>query len=150
MEIDINAEITRTKYSSDDSRLNNISSDYALAGYRETKSGDCGVIYCKYVPMEIGPEHQDAFERKQRAGKCYATIKDDNPNPYYAGKRGEIVWRRSGLYGEKIGLHIDTSHKKHGHNIWVAMLNSWKNVEFNFSDLTNFEAYDENGDIINI
>ena len=127
------------------------SSDYALCGHRGNKPGNSGIIYVPYIPMQIieTDEEREARVKHNRAGKSYAKVKLSNCNPLYRCKRGEIVERDP--LTKKICLEIETwnSCSESGCMTLVAVARSqYKKIWFDEDELTNFETYNENGDLV--
>ena len=130
--------------------MNFESLDYALCGYRGKKPGNSGVIYVPYIPKQIveTDEEREARVKRNRAGKSYAKVKLSNDNPHYRCKRGEIVDRD--LANKRYCLEIETwnSCSKNGCMTLVAVARSqYKKIWFDEDELTNFETYDENGEL---
>lgn len=126
-------------------------SDYVLCGYRGNKPVFEGIVYAPYIPMQIveTDEERETRVKHSRAGKSYAKVKLSNSNPHYRCKRGEIVDRD--LLNKKFCLEIETWNTctESGHMTWVAVMPSqYKKIWFDKDELTDFEVYDENGDLI--
>lgn len=132
--------------------MNFESSDYALCGYRGKKLGTSGIIYVPYIPMQIveTDEEREARIKRNRAGKSYAKVKLSNSNPRYRCKRGEIVDRD--LTNKRYRLEIETVNtcSKNGHSTWIGVMypHGYEKIWFNEDELSNFETYDENGELI--
>lgn len=129
----------------------NYDSDYVLCGYRGTKPAFAGIVYAPYIPKQIveTDEEREARVKCSRAGKSYAKVKLSNSNPHYRCKRGEIVDRD--LLNKKVCLEIETWNTctESGHMTWVAVMPSqYKKIWFDEDELTQFETYDENGELI--
>lgn len=124
---------------------------YVLSGCCEKKLGNSGIVYVPYIPMQIveTDEEREARVKRDRAGKSYAKVKLSNSNPYYRCKRGEIVDKDP--LTKKICLEIETwnSCSKDGFMTLVGVVRSkYKKIWFDEDELTNFETYDENGDLM--
>ena len=128
------------------------SSDYALCDYHGKKSGNSGIIYIPYIPMQIveTDEEREARVKQKRAGKSYAKVKLSNDNPRYRCKRGEIVDKDQ--ENKRYCLEIDTVNRcsKSGHTTWIGVMypHGYKKIWFNEDELSNFETYDENGELV--
>ena len=126
--------------------------DYALCSYRRKKQADSGIVYAQYIPMQIveTDEERNARVKRERAGKSYAKVKLSNDNPRYRCKRGEIVDKD--LTNKRYCLEIDTVNccSKSGHTTWIGVMypSGYEKIWFNEDELSNFETYDENGDLI--
>lgn len=124
---------------------------YALCGHHGKDSGNSGVVYIPYIPMQIveTDEEREARVKRERAGKSYAKVKLSNSNPRYRCKRGEIVDRDP--LTKKICLEIETKNvcSKTGHMTWIGVLYpcGYEKIWFDEDELTDFETYDENGDL---
>ena len=130
--------------------MNSESPDYVLCGYRRKKPGNSGVVYIPYIPKQIveTDEEREARIKRIRAGRSYAKVKLSNSNPHYRCKRGEIVDKDP--LTKKICLEIETwnSCSKDGCMTLVAVARSqYKKIWFDEDELTNFETYDENGEL---
>lgn len=126
------------------------SPNYGISDYRVWKPGNFGVIYIPYIPKQIveTDEEREARVKRERAGKSYAKVKLSNSNPHYRCKRGEIVDRD--LANKRYCLKIETwnSCSKNGCMTLVAIARSqYKKIWFDEDELTNFETYDENGEL---
>ena len=132
--------------------MNFESSDYVLCGYRGKKPGNCGIIYVPCIPKQIveTDEEREARVKRERAGKSYAKVKLSNGNPHYRHKRGEIVDRD--LANKRYRLEIETVNtcSKNGHYTWIGVMypNDYEKIWFNEAELSNFETYDENGELV--
>ena len=131
--------------------MNFESSDYALCGYHGKKPGNSGIIYVPYIPKQIveSDEEREARIKRNRAGKSYAKVKLSNINPHYRCKRGEIVDKD--LLAKKICLEIETWNycSKDGRMTWVGVARSqYKKIWFDEDELTQFESFDENGELV--
>lgn len=132
--------------------MNFESSDYALCSYRGKKLGNSGIIYVPYIPKQIveTDEEREARVKRARAGKSYAKVKLSNDNPHYRHKRGEIVDRD--LANKRYRLEIETVNtcSKNGHYTWIGVMypNGYEKIWFNEDELSNFETYDENGELV--
>ena len=132
--------------------MNFESSDYALCSYREKKPGNSGIIYVQYIPKQIveTDEEREARVKRERAGKSYAKVKLSNDNPQYRCKRGEIIDRD--LTNKRYCLEIETVNtcSKNGHSTWIGVMypHGYKKIWFNEDELSNFETYDENGELV--
>ena len=128
------------------------SSDYVLYGYCGKKPGNSGIVYVPYIPKQIveTDEEREARVKRERAGKSYAKVKLSNDNPRYRCKRGEIVDRDQ--ENKRYYLEIDTVNycSKSGHTTWIGVMypSGYEKIWFNEDELSNFETYDENGDLI--
>lgn len=132
-------------------RMNVESSDYVLYGYRGKKPGNSGIVYIPYIPKQIveTDEEREARVKCNRAGKSYAKVKLSNNNPHYRCKRGEIVDKDP--LTKKICLEIETWNycSKDGRMSWVAAARShYKKIWFDEDELTQFESFDENGELV--
>jgi hypothetical protein len=130
--------------------MNSESPDYVLCGYRGKKPGNSGVVYIPYIPKQIveTDEEREARIKRIRAGRSYAKVKLSNSNPHYRCKRGEIIGKDP--LTKKICLEIETwnSCSKDGCMTLVAVARSqYKKIWFDEDELTNFETYDENGEL---
>ena len=129
------------------------SSDYMLCNYRGKKSGNSGVIYVPYIPKQIveTDEEREARVKRERAGKSYAKVKLSNNNPHYRHKRGQIVDKDP--MTKRYCLEIETVNtcSKNGHQTWIGVMypHGYKKIWFNEDELSNFEIYDENGELKN-
>ena len=131
--------------------MNFESSDYVLCGYCGKKPGNSSVIYVPYIPLQIveTDEEREARIKRGRAGKSYAKVKLSNDNPHYRCKRGEIIDRDP--TNKRYCLEIETwnSCSKNGCMTLVAVARSqYKKIWFDEDELTNFETYDENGELV--
>lgn len=131
--------------------MNFETSDYVLCGYRGKKPVDSGIIYVPFIPLQLveTDEEREARVKRERAGKSYAKVKLSNSNPHYRCKRGEIVEKDP--LAKKICLEIETWNycSEDGRMTWVGVLKSqYKKIWFDEDELTNFETYDENGELI--
>lgn len=127
------------------------SSGYVLWGYRGKKPENSGIIYVPYIPKQIveTDEEREARVKRERAGKSYAKVKLSNSNPHYRCKRGEIVGKDP--LAKKICLEIETWNycSKDGRMTWVGVLKSqYKKIWFDEDELTQFESFDENGELV--
>lgn len=133
--------------------MNFESSDYACCDYHGKKLGDCGIIYVPYIPKQIvkTDEERDAIVKRERAGKSYAKVKLSNDNPHYRHKRGEIVDKDP--LTKKICLEIETVNTcdKNGCQTLIGVIypHGYEKIWFNEDELSNFETYDDNGDLLN-
>lgn len=129
-------------------------SDYTCCGYHGMKPGNCGSIYAPYIPMQIveTDEEREARVKRKRAGKSYAKVKLSNDNPHYRYKRGEIVDKDP--FTKKICLEIETVNTcdKNGYQTLIGVIypHGYEKIWFNEDELSNFETYDDNGDLIRI
>ena len=126
-------------------------SDYVLCGYRGNKPENSCIVYAPYIPKQIveTDEEREARVKRSRASKSYAKVKLSNSNPRYRCKRGEIVDKDP--LTKKICLEIETWNycSKDGRMTWVAVSQShYKKIWFNEDELTQFESFDENGDLM--
>lgn len=126
-------------------------SDYVHRGYHGMKPGNCGIIYVLYIPKQIieTDEEREARVKRERAAKSYAKVKLSNDNPRYRHKCGEIVDRDQ--ENKRYCLEIETVNccSKDGHSTWIGVIypNGYEKIWFNEDELSNFETYDENGDL---
>ena len=78
-------------------------------------------------------------------------MKLSNDNPRYRHKRGKIVDKD--LIARKYCLEIETVNicSKNGCQTWIGVMypHGYKKIWFNEDELTNFETYDENGELVN-
>lgn len=129
------------------------SSDYMLRGCRGMKPGNSGIIYVPYIPKQIveTDEEREARVKRERAGKSYAKVKLSNDNPFYRHKRGEIVDRDSAA--KRYCLEIETVNRCSENGcctlIGTVHPHGYEKIWFNEDELSNFETYDENGDLVN-
>ncbi len=127
------------------------SSNYGISNYRVWKPGSSDIVYVPYIPKQIveTDEERETRVKRERAGKSYAKVKLSNDNPHYRCKRGEIVEKDP--LTKKICLEIETwnSCSKSGCMTLVAVARSrYKKIWFDEDELSNFETYDENGDLV--
>lgn len=133
--------------------MNFESSDYTCHGYHGMKPGNCGIIYAPYIPMQIveTDEAREARVKRKRAGKSFAKVKLSNDNPHYRRKRGEIVDKDP--LTKKIYLEIETVNTcdKNGYQTLIGVIypHGYEKIWFNEDELSNFETYNENGDLLN-
>lgn len=115
-------------------------SSYYLLGYKGMKSGNEGIVYMPYIPLQIveTDEQREARLKRERAGKTYARVKRSHPDLHCQGRRGEILDTEISGTKKKYLLQINVST---GFN-WKSKL---KNVWFNAEDLEEFEIYDKDG-----
>ena len=129
-------------------------SDYVLCDYRGKKPVNSGISYVPYIPKQIveTDEEREARIKRERALKSYAKVKLSNDNPHYRNKRGEIVERDS--LTKKICLEIETwnSCSKDGCMTLIGVMypQGYKKIWFNEDELTNFETYDKNGELLKL
>ena len=126
-------------------------SAYAIGKFNEKKPGNSGIVYCNYIPKQISHEEMEERERKFRAGKTYAKVKLEHPNPSYRGKRG-IIWETNFLNGEEqCLLEIETMNTtwEDGHSTWIGVTypTGYTKIWFPKAVLEDFEEYDENGEL---
>ena len=130
------------------------SSDYVLCSYHGNKPGNCGIIYASYIPKQIVEtnEEREAIAKRERAGKSYAKVKLSNDNPHYRHKRGEIVDKDP--LTKKLCLEIETVNTcdKNGYQTLIGVIypHGYEKIWFNEDELSNFETYNDNGDLIRI
>lgn len=133
--------------------MNIESSDYVLFGYRGKKPGNSGIVYIPYIPTQIveTDEEREARVKRERAGKSYAKVKLSNDNPHYRHKCGEIVDKD--LTTKRYCLEIETVNRcsKNGYCTLIGVIypHGYEKIWFNEDELSNFETYDENGDLVN-
>ena len=125
--------------------------DYMLIGFCGKKPENSGIVHAPYIPKQIveTDEEREARVKRNRAGKSYAKVKLSNSNSHYRCKRGEIVERDP--LNKKVCLEIETWNTctESGHMTWVAVMPSqYKKIWFDEDELTQFEIYDENGELI--
>lgn len=130
--------------------MNFESSDYVLYDYCGKKPVDSGIIYVPYIPKQIveTDEEREARIKRNRAGKSYEKVKLSNSNPRYRCKRGEIVDKDP--LTKKICLEIETWNycSEDGCMTLVAVTRShYKKIWFDEDELTQFESFDENGEL---
>ena len=129
------------------------SSDYVLCSYHRKKPRNSGVIYIPYIPKQIveTDEEQEARIKRNRAGKSYAKVKLSNSNSHYRCKRGEIV--DSDPTNKRYCLEIETvnSCSKNGYYTLIGVIypHGYEKIWFDEDELTNFETYNENGELVN-
>lgn len=121
------------------------------SGYRGMKPGNSSIVYIPYIPVQIveTDEEREARVKRDRASKSYAKVKLSNSNPHYRCKRGEIVDKDPLI--KKICLEIETVNycSESGFMTLVGVVRSrYKKIWFDEDELTNFETYDENGDLM--
>lgn len=132
--------------------MNVESSDYAHIGYHGMKPGNSGIIYVPYIPTQIveTDEEREIRVKRKRAGKSYAKVKLSNDNPHYRYKRGEIVDKDP--ITKKYCLEIETVNtcSKNGCYTLIGVIypHGYEKIWFNEDELSNFEIYDENGELI--
>ena len=128
------------------------SSNYGISNYRVWKPGSSGIVYVPYIPKQIveTDEEREARVKRERAGKSYAKVKLSNDNPQYRHKRGEIVDKD--LTNKRYCLEIETVNtcSKNGCQTLIGVVypHGYKKIWFNEDELSNFETYDENGDLV--
>ena len=132
--------------------MNFESSDYVLCGYRGKKPVDSGIIYVPFIPLQLveTDEEREARVKRERAGKSYAKVKLSNDNPFYRHKRGEIVDKD--LAAKRYCLEIETVNRcsENGYYTLIGVIypHGYEKIWFNEDELTNFETYDENGELV--
>ena len=127
-------------------------SGYVLCGYRGKKLGISRIVHIPYIPMQIveTDEEREARIKRERAGKSYAKVKLSNDNPRYRHKRGAVVDRDQ--ENKRYCLEIETVNRcsKDGNSTWIGVMypHGYEKIWFDEDELSNFETYDENGELV--
>jgi hypothetical protein len=137
-----------------DNRQLPVKDDIGLLGTRTfgaSKSGNSGIVYCNYIPMQLTPEEAEKRNREFRAGKTYARVSFKHPDPYRRGKRG-IIWDRKIIDGNQCCLlEIETVNRvsENGFSTLVGVIypTGYTKIWFPMDVLEKFEEYDEKGEL---
>ena len=128
--------------------------DVKYAHLASMKPGNEGIIYMKYIPVQIVETQEEMQERlrKERAGKMFARVKMINDNSKYRSKRGEVINTMESDNGKKMFcLRIETMNtcNKSGFMTLVGVSKScYIGVWFPEDELTDFEVYDKDGKLV--
>lgn len=105
------------------------------------------IAYCNYIPIRITPEIPKYLDKRQYAGKTFASVKRENKNPYYRLKRGEVLE----ITNDSCLLEIETvnSVSDDGFSTLMGVVypHGYEKIWFKMDELEKFETYDENGNI---
>ena len=106
-----------------------------------------GIIYCKYIPIQITPEIAKELDKQKYAGKTFASVKLENTNPFYRLKRGEVLES----INDSCLLEIETVNRvsDNGFSTLIGVIypHGYEKIWFKKDELEKFETYDENGNI---
>ena len=63
----------------------------ASIGYNGMKPGNCGIVYMPYIPVQPTSEQAEAMRKKEVAGKTFARVSLEHPDPCVRRKEGEVL-----------------------------------------------------------
>lgn len=130
--------------------------DVNYAHLASMKPGNGDIVYMPYIPVQIveTQEEMQARLRREHAGKMFARVKRANENPHYRSKRGEVVKTMTSDGGKKLFcLNIETVNtcSKNGFMTLVGVMkSSYVDIWFPEDDLTDFEVYDKDGNLVEL